>query len=689
MPVFELQGPDGKVYEVDAPDMQTAAAAFGDIGGDQKQADWTYLPGAVVDGIAQGMTFGASDEIAAGLATATGLGGKFGDYSGNLAAERQRMAENREYAPGTSLASEIGGAIVGPGGLLAKGVMKAGTPLLTRMGIGTGLGAAEGTAYGFGTGEGIDDRLRGALVQGGIGAVGGGAFPALVAGAGKAVNAARNVVGGLGGIGNTGRANRAIAETVRKSGRSAAEIQDDIARAAAEGQPEYRLMDATGTAGQRRASGVVRAGGDGSEELAQFLQQRQADQPNRMAGFVEDAFGYRAKPSDATDLVPAGYKFQDTPADVLRRPQRSAADTVGNLKKARTEAANIAYDAARDGAKPVDVRNAVSIIDKRLGPLEGSGIKGNSIDASLSQFRNRLTAKDPSKSRVGSTGLAAGDDGGYTRVDLSDFDRVLEVKRDVQDLRRVAERSGEGNKARYLKDLEKELDSALEMASEGYRKANDDFAKASRVMDAVEQGQQFSRPGSRYPDTTAAFRTMTPEEQSAARIGYGDRALAKIEANASPTSNVAKPFQSTKAREEAAAMALDPQTFANRVGRETSMWETQNRALGGSRTADNLQDIGDVGPMADLGRAGMDLLRLRPFSAMGNLGSAATPLLTGQNEATRTLIARALMSREPEKALAEVMRMRQAKASRVTLLEALMRAASRTTVGDVANGDVR
>ena len=28
MPIFEVQGPDGKTYEVDAPDMQRAASAF-------------------------------------------------------------------------------------------------------------------------------------------------------------------------------------------------------------------------------------------------------------------------------------------------------------------------------------------------------------------------------------------------------------------------------------------------------------------------------------------------------------------------------------------------------------------------------------------------------------------------------------------------------------------------------------
>ncbi|MGU3496094.1 hypothetical protein ACLBXM_18790, partial [Xanthobacteraceae bacterium A53D] len=33
MPIFEMQGPDGKTYEVEAPDMGVAASAFGAMAG--------------------------------------------------------------------------------------------------------------------------------------------------------------------------------------------------------------------------------------------------------------------------------------------------------------------------------------------------------------------------------------------------------------------------------------------------------------------------------------------------------------------------------------------------------------------------------------------------------------------------------------------------------------------------------
>ncbi len=51
-----------------------------------------------------------------------------------------------------------------------------------------------------------------------------------------------------------------------------------------------------------------------------------------------------------------------------------------------------------------------------------------------------------------------------------------------------------------------------------------------------------------------------------------------------------QPLQSPKRDAEARAMTVLPDLYRRRLGRENEMWE-RNRALGGSRTADNLEDI--------------------------------------------------------------------------------------------------
>lgn len=703
MSIFEIQGPDGKTYEVDAPDMEQAVAAVSGVAPPQEtgrkappapssdpayadalfaefegkgqpdpeldakfqRADVSSLPMAAANSFANGVTFGGVDELAAAAAA---LGG--GDYDKTLADARKRLEIGREAAPVTSALSEIAGGVI-PAGLAGKalGIGMGGKSLLDTSLQGAKIGAAEGGLYGFLNGEGgAGNRAADAASGTALGGLVGGAAPSVIALGARGGRAVGDLLGGgvdaLTNRANSGRANRAIMDVLRKSGIPADDVQAAVARAAQEGQPEFRLMDATGKAGQRKASGIVRSGGEGSESLANFLEQRQLDQPNRVSGFVEDAFGYKGSNKAAgTDVVPYGHGFKDTPADVLRGKQVSAAQTKDALTKARSAVADAAYGAARKGAGPVDVRGALSVIDDRIGGMRGGNISGDSIDGRLSTFRKRLAANPAPKGEISR--------------ELSDFDRVLGVKQDVDDAIGAAVRAGRNNEARELGKLKSALDQALESSSDMYRKANDEFAKASRVIGAVDEGVGMARPGARSADTIQSFKGMTPDQQAAARVGYGDRTLARIEANSSPTSNVAKALNSTKARDEVGAMALDPALMNARRLRENTMWETQNRALGGSRTADNLQDVADTGMIADVGRIVRDAATGRIGTALGTVANRVGSVASGQNEATRTLIARMLMSDNPQKALAQALRQEAGSQAKKRVIEAITRAMGR------------
>lgn len=589
--------------------------------------------GAFALGGGQGAMFGGADEAwAAGNAM---IGGDYG-YELARAREGQRRAADEQplayyggMIPGTANSAMMAWRLAG--------VNPAGQTLGGTMARGAGMGGAEGLLWGALDGEGgLAGRAKNAVKTAAFGAGAGFVAPAVVAGGAKAIGAVADPILGALNIGNKGRAQRMMMDTVRRSGQSVDDVSSAVRRAAVEGQPEFRTMDALGVAGQRRASGVARAGGDGAEEIAQYLAQRQADQPARVAGFVDDAFGMNGK---------------------------TAAQTTEALTTARRNTADAAYDAARQGAGPVDVRGAIAVIDDRIGGMKGSNVSGDGIDGILARFRSRLAA-DPVP------------DGEISR-ELSDFNRVLGVKQDVQDAIGVAVRAGRNNEARELGKLVSELDSALEAASGGYRAANDGFREASKVINAVDDGAAMARPSARYADTTQAFKAMTPEQQAAARVGYGDKALAGIERNASPTANVAKAFNSTKAQEEAAAMALDPELFARRVARENAMWSTQNRALGGSRTADNLSDVKDLGPMKNLGLAVRDAFTGNFGSAASNVGAAIGPVLGGQNAGTRGLLAEMLMSPNPKQALAQAIRQDLLTQSQKRAAEGLIRALGR------------
>ena len=296
--------------------------------------------------------------------------------------------------------------------------------------------------------------------------------------------------------------------------------------------------------------------------------------------------------------------------------------------------------------------------------MKGSGVTGDSIDSKLSSYRSRLAA-DPAPN-------------GEISRELSDFDRVLGVKQAIQDDIGAAVRAGRNNEARELGKLLSELDGALEQSSDMYRTANDGFREASKTIDAVDQGQQMSRSSARAADTVPQFQGMTPDQQGAARVGYGDNLLGKIEANTSPTANKAKILQSPKRDAEATAMTVDPDLYGRRLSRENDMWETQNRALGGSRTADNLEDIADTGEIASgMGGAARSLANLQVGDALAKAGGALAPMAKGQNEATRELIARALMSNNPQEALAPALRQDMSSQAMRRILEVMLRNSGR------------
>jgi hypothetical protein len=538
-------------------------------------------------------------------------------------AEAQLEAEN----PLTALGAEIGGAML-PVGAVGMGLRGAG--MGARM-LWSGLaGAGQAGTYGFMEGEGGADRVRdagvNALIGGGVGAMVPPAISAVRHAAAPVVNSAMSALG----FGNANRASRALGTMVDRSGQSVDDLSGAVRQAAADGQPEFMLADALGHPGQRALSGLARRPGDGRTEIVNALMARQEGQGERLGSFLADGFG----------------------------SQRSAAATSASLTAARGTAADAAYGAARRNAGPVDVRGALAAIDDRLGPMrDGQGVAGGPIDARLAQFRARL----------------AGDG-----TELSDFSRVMDVRRDIQDAVGEATRSGRNNEARLLSQVSRELDGALEGASPDYRAANDGFATSSRVIEAVDEGAEMARPSTRAADNLARFGAMTADEQAAARVGYGDRQMARVEAQAGPLTNRARPFTSAGSEAERRGMAINPDLLGRRIDRENVMFDTTRQALGGSQTADNLADAAES--------AGYDSNAIVNLLT-GNFGTGARQILQavghgarGHNEETRQIIARALLSREPGQALARAAERTNSDATRRAIVEALA-AASGQRVG--------
>lgn len=528
-------------------------------------------------GAADTASFGFADELSAGLGAATGLGGEFGDFSGNLHRQRIEQELRDQNDPYSSLIGRLGGAI-GTGVGLAKGGLSLGANAVN---AGSGLGrvamasaadgAIAGGLYGAGSGEGLTDRMGDAAKGAMLGGAVGGAVPLATAGISAAAQPLIAPI--MSRLKPQKYAEKALAEGVRRSGMSSDDIANALARSQADDQGMFTVADAMGHSGQRMLSTVARNPNNSRQTIADTLTTRQMGQGDRLSRTLAEGFG-------ASD---------------------TAAQRTARLTAERGALANVNYDAARQGAGSVDISGALSVMDDILTPgvnrmaNPGSGIADDSLEGIVRRAKYLLS------------------DG---KSQLTSFNGVLRAKQDIADMIGAAQRQGRNNQVRILSQINSELDTALEKASPQYRAANDAFRAQSRTIDAVETGTGAASGRTRAADNIRQFRALPGGEKSAFRAGYADPQIARVEAAAmSPTTNKARMLITEKTGQEFPAFAIPQRAdkMGRRIAREQRMFETANTALGGSKTADNLADAAEMSKF-DPGVM-MNLLRGRPIQA--------------------------------------------------------------------------
>jgi len=186
---------------------------------DRAAARLNRVPTQRTRAAAQGLTFGTADEIEArARALATNR-----PYAEVLEEIRGGLEAYREDRPIESIGYELGGAFIPA--LFSGGAAAA--PTLGRMAL---TGAAQGAAYGFGTGEGgFAERLSrvpGAAVGGAAGGLLGGA---VARGAAGLTNVGMDVLRRTSGRRGSSVVENEIQRLVEQTGRTPDQIYDDIA----------------------------------------------------------------------------------------------------------------------------------------------------------------------------------------------------------------------------------------------------------------------------------------------------------------------------------------------------------------------------------------------------------------------------------------------------------------------------
>jgi hypothetical protein len=495
--------------------------------------------------LAHGLTMGASDEILAAAQTPLEMirRGTMSPAEGYRSAKAWQDVQLEEARKNQGVAGHIAEVAGGVG--TGIGAARAGLTLV-RPGAGVagrvGALSTEGAVYG-GT-QGFLDAPDGERLQNA------GSGAALGAGVGAALPVAGAVGGAVLGpiasnirarVNPQGVAASQLARAVDESGRPIADIAGDVAAAAREGQGVFTVADALGNPGQRMLSTVSRSPGPGRTMAVEFLEDRQGGQGRRVINAISEGLNAPITAQRAEEV----------------------------LTNARRTASDANYGAVRGGAGPVNVAPVLQQIDATINPsgLGNADIRPDSISGALGRYRNTL----------------AGDSG-----NLIDFNRVQMVRSELSDEVERASRAGENNKARLLGGVLRQLDGAMEQASQGFRAANAEHARMSATIDAIGEGRTAAQRG-RTEDILADFQSRPASDQASWRLGYADRLIENAQ-NQAPGVNKARPLMGMA--DELAGIA-QPQRGAQmqrRLTREQQMFDTRNHAIGNSRTADNLAD---------------------------------------------------------------------------------------------------
>lgn len=599
MGVFELQTPDGKTYQVEAPDMQTAVQSLAQHAPSTglSALSKTFQEGiaprdagtmdAVVQGGRQGLTFGFADELRAGAQAAfsgesrspvTGRKveasqpGTFDEkYNANLIRERGALNAARENHPVATAGGEIGGAVVSAAMLPVLAPVK-GAGLGAEVANGAINGGLTGAAYGFGTGEGgLENRLGSAAVGGATGGAAGAIVPAAVAGAqyvaGKVAAPFRAA------LNPDGEAARRVSTALRRDGSSPQQAQAMLN--SANGQPLV-VADAGGETTRALARSAGNTSPEARDAINSVVDARQNTQLDRAETFIKGLVPRANATQTAEDLQAAArranepaYRSAYNQAPAVWTPELKRLTTAPDVQDAIQKATRIgANKATAEGFKP-PVNPFVKLPDGSILP------------------------------RVKP-------DGSRALPSLQFWDHV---KQALDDKISVAKRAGENGQVRDLTMLKTQLTDHLDSVAPAYKAARQGAAQFFGAQDALEAGQKFVTSKVENEAAKKAVAKMTAPEKALFQEGFATDLIARIREGGNRYDVANSIFLKSPAARERIQIALGPQKAAQLeafVRSENVMTMLKRAVQGNSTTARQLAELGLAGGASSVINGGFD-----------------------------------------------------------------------------------
>ena len=293
---------------------------------------------AALDGAANAVPF--TDRLAAAAAAATGLGGKFGDYSGNLAQLRGEEGAAMAAHPNAAVAGGLVGGAAVP--VPALGAVANGVTLGGKVIRGAAAGGLLGAASGASSSQDLTDIGQTAK-DAGVGAVAGGLVGAGIPVFAQGVGAARRLIAGdtVANIPGVNPAARDIyLSAIAKDG------PENVARnAQLYGDPAMLFDYGTGLRGV--AEGLATKDGPAASTIGDALGHRQAATNARVRTGLDQNFGVAQDPAAVAATITDAEQAATVP--LLARAAQAGVPYPAELAQ-RPAVASALRDVAKDAA---------------------------------------------------------------------------------------------------------------------------------------------------------------------------------------------------------------------------------------------------------------------------------------------------------------------------------------------------
>lgn len=613
--------------------------------------------------LGHGATFGADSTVLAAAQTPLemirhGTVNPVEGYNYAKAREDQIMSDARKNTGALGTAAEVLGGAVGGSALADAGVtatrfLAPEAGILKRAAASAADGAGIGGFSGAMEGNGLQERAVNAVKGLGAGAVLGGVLPVVGA---VAKGIAAPIISNFKARNNpTGFAEGQVARGVHESGVDPNELSRDVIQAGNEGQGTYTLADSMGNAGQRLLSTVARAPGEGRTAVVQAMDARQGDQGRRLAGALREGF---------------------------EAPQ-TAEQTRAAMSDQANREASFNYAPVKAETQPIDVSNPVAIANRAISPAADRLASAPSYEAvpptiptdPVARARALLNPEPPTYRQVPGAeptdlaaragiekqesalrdpiGSALKEARSYLAAPTltsSNVSQAFRAKTNIDQMIKGATEKGQGALVAELMPIQRSLDEALANTSSNYAGARDAYRIAQQRLEALDLGRTLGAKPVRSEDAIRQFEALPdPEAQQAFRVGYADPQIAQVQSGAFGT-NKGRPFTSDATRDEFSAFAAPGKgdMLQRQIGRENTMFETRQTALGGSKTVDNLNDHEAMGVDPHLVSVVGHVLAGNVPGAVKTMLHSGYNALTGNTPAVRAEVAKILLQRAPQ-----------------------------------------